>query len=81
MLWFGEAMIDVASGAGILEGMRPDRLSGVDRHLDVGRGRAGVAGRGDESAVIGEDRVHLVGYRGNEVAQEVGGGAARDLLM
>jgi hypothetical protein len=47
MLWFGEAMIDIALGAGVFEGMRPERLSGVDRRLDVGCGRAGVAGRGE----------------------------------
>jgi len=34
MLWFGEAMIDVALGAGVFEGMRPDRLTGVDRGLN-----------------------------------------------
>src|SRR5215469_7924226 len=45
MLRFGQAMIDVALGASVLKGMRPDRLSGVDRRLDVGRGRAGVAWR------------------------------------
>jgi hypothetical protein len=36
MLWFGQAMIDVALGAGVLEGVCPDRLFGVDRRLDIG---------------------------------------------
>jgi len=81
MLWFGEAMIDVALGAGVFEGMRPDRLTGVDRGLDVGGGRAGVAGRGEVGSVVGQHRVHLVGYGGDEAAQEVSGGAARDLFV
>jgi len=53
MLWFGEAMIDIALGAGVFEGMRPDRLTGVDRGLNVGGGRAGVAGRGEVGSVVG----------------------------
>jgi hypothetical protein len=76
MLWFGQAMIDVALGAGVLEGVCPDRLSGIDGRLDVGGGRAGVAWRGEVGAVIGEHRVHPVGHGGDEMAQEVGGGAA-----
>ena len=81
MLWFGQAMIDVARGAGVLEGVCPDRLSGVDRRLDIGHGRAGVAGRGEVGAVIGEHRMHLVGHGGNEMTQEIRGGAPRDLLV
>ena len=81
VLRFGQAMIDAALGAGILKGVCPDRLSGVDGRLDIGGGRAGVPGRGEVSAVIGEHRVHPVGHGGDEMAQEVGGGAARDLLV
>ena len=81
MLRLGEAMIDVASGAGVLESMRPERFSGFDGSLDVGRCRSGVSGCREVGAVVGEDRVDLVGNRCDETTQEVGGGAARDLLV
>ena len=32
-------------------------------------------------SVVGQHRVHLVGYGGDEAAQEVSGGAARDLFV
>jgi hypothetical protein len=37
MLGLGQAMIDFVRGASVFEGVRPDRLSGVDGGLDVQR--------------------------------------------
>src|SRR5271155_737229 len=59
MLGFGQAMVDIALGAGVFEGVRPDGLSGVEGGLDVGRRRTRVAWRREGRAVVGEDRVGL----------------------
>ena len=36
MLGLGQAMIDIILGAGVFEGVRPDRLPGVEGGLNVG---------------------------------------------
>src|ERR1700687_5016036 len=65
----------------MLEGMSPDGLSGLDRGLDVRRGRTGVSGRCKMCAVVGEHRVNPVRYDRDQVAEEVGRRAALDLFM
>ena len=74
-------MIDIVLSAGVFEGVRPDGLSGVEGGLDVGGCRARIAWRGEVGSVVGEDRVDLVGDGGDEAAQEVSGGPARDLFV
>jgi hypothetical protein len=61
--------------------VRPDGLSGLEGGLDVGGCRARIAWRGEVGSVVGEDRVDLVGDGGDQAAQEVSGGPARDLFV
>jgi len=74
-------MIEVVRGAGVFEGVRPHRFSGVESGLDVRRGRTRIAWRGEVGSVVGEDGVDLVGDGGDQPAQEVPGRAARHLVM
>ena len=74
-------MIDIVLSAGVFEGVRPDGLPGVEGGLDVGGCRARIAWRGEVGSVVGEDGVDLVGDGGDQAAQEVSGGLARDLLV
>ena len=74
-------MIDIVLSASVFEGVRPDGLSGVEGGLDVGGCRARIAWRGEVGSVIGEDGVDLVGDFGDQAAQELSGGPARDLFV
>ena len=81
MFRLGQPMIDVVLGAGVFEGVRPDRFSGVESRLDVRRGRTRVAWRGEVGSIVGEDGVDLIRDGGDQPAQEVPRRAARYLLM
>ena len=74
-------MIDVVLGAGIFEGVRPDRLPSLQGGLDVRGCRTRIAWCGEVGSVVGEDRVDLVGDGGDQAAQEVSRGATRHLLV
>ena len=81
MLGLCQPMIDVVLSAGVFEGVRPDGLSGVQGGLDVGHSRARIAWRGEVGSVVGEDGMDLIRDSGDQAAQEVPSGAARQLLM
>ena len=81
MLWFGQAVIDAALSAGVFDCMRPDEFPGLDRGSDLRCGGCGVARRGEMRAVVGEHRVDLVGECRDEMAEKVGRGPSRDLLV
>src|ERR1700729_3226148 len=76
-----QPMIDVVLGAGIFEGVRPDRLPSLQGGLDVRGCRTRIARCGEVGSVVGEDRVDLVGDGGDRAAQEVSRGATRHLLV
>jgi hypothetical protein len=76
-----QSMIDIVLGAGEFEGVRPDGLTGVEGGLDVGGCRARIAWRGEVGSVVGEDGVDFVGDGGDQAAQEIAGGPARDILV
>ena len=81
MAWLGQAMVDVVLRAGILEGMRTERLVVVHGAADLGCGRADVPGRDEVRAVVGQHGVDPVGHGLDECAQEVTGDAARGFLV
>jgi AraC-like DNA-binding protein len=78
---FGQTMIDIVEGAGILECMCPERFFACDELFDFG-GAPGFAARiGEVDTVIGEHGVDLIRHGGDQGAQEVSGGACGGLLM
>src|ERR1700678_380968 len=81
VLGLGQPGVDVVLGAGVFEGVRPNGLSSLKSGLDVRRGRARIAWRGEVGSVVGEDGMDLVGDGGDQAAQEVSGSLARHLLV
>ena len=81
VLGFGEPVIDVVLGTGVLEGMRPDWLPAFQGLLDELCSGSCVAGRGEVDAVIGQDGVHLVGHGPDERTEEVARYSRCDLLV
>ena len=69
---FGQPMVDAVPRASELEGMSAEDFSPCHSFFDLSDGRTSGAGRRELNAVVGEDRMDLVGHRRDEVAQEVG---------
>ena len=59
----------------------PRLRAALEGPLDERSGGGGVAGRGEVDAVIGQNRVHPIGYGLDQGTQEVSGDPCRDLLM
>jgi len=76
-----QPMVDVASGAGVFERVRPERLSLRHEVLDLRRAPSRAARIGEVRAVVGQHRMDLVGDRSGQVAKEVGGDARAGLFM
>ena len=74
-------MVDIVAGAGKLEAVGSEGLSGGNRMPDDGGSRGDVAGRGKVGAVVGEHCVHRVGHRLDEMAEEVTRNPPRCLFM
>jgi hypothetical protein len=81
MLGLGGAMLDVVSGAGILEGMGAEEFSVGHCFPDQRHGRASGAGRGELDAVVGEHGVDLVGDGRDQAEQEIPGNGGGGLLV
>ncbi len=65
-------MLDAGAGAGQLEGMGAEQLSGLERRPDLGDGRAARARVGEVRPVIREHGVDPVGHHRDQAAEEVG---------
>ena len=61
VLGLGQPVLDIELGAGIFEGVSPEAFAVGDGQLNVRHGRAAGAWRGEVDAVVGENRVRLVG--------------------
>lgn len=77
----GQAVVDVADGAGILEGVSAEEFSCSERTSDLGSHRVAIAGRGEVDAVVGEYGVDFVRYGMDQRLKEVGCHALRGLFM
>ena len=66
-------MVDIVSGTGEFEGMGAGELSSHQGFFDLGAGRAPSPWYRELDAVVGEDRMDLVGHGRDEMAKEVGG--------
>jgi hypothetical protein len=54
-----QAMVDAGDGAGVFEGMRPERLFAFDPLPDLGRAPGFAAGGGEVGAVVGQHSMDL----------------------
>ena len=78
---FGQAVVHIVLGTGILKGMGPEDLASLHRFLDQRDRRSSVAGRGEVDAMVSQDRVHVVRHGLDQRAQEVAGDPGRHLLV
>lgn len=67
----GEPVVDVTDGAGMFESMSPEWFSAGDHLLDVCRRPAFAGGIGEVQAIVGENRVDLVGNCSDQVEKEL----------
>jgi len=74
-------MLDPGFGASELEGVGPEEFSFGYRFRDLRDGRAPGARRRELDAVVGQDRVDLVGHGFEETAKEVGRDPRRGFLV
>lgn len=81
MFRFGQAMVDIVSGAGELKSMSPEELSSCNGLLDLGDRQATTARNRELDAIVRENRVDLVGHGRDKVAQELGCYSCRGFLM
>lgn len=81
MLGLGQAVIDVALGAGVLEGMSPEALTIGHGLLDLGDGVAPATRCREMDAVVSENGMDLARHRLDEMQKEVGRDSGRRLLM
>ena len=72
MARFRQPMIDVQDGARILEGMGTEEFAAAHEFFYLGRGPGRTARIGEMRAVIGQNRVDLVGDRRGQPTQEIG---------
>lgn len=71
MLGLGQLVIDIADGTGVLKGMAPENPAFCECLLDVGRGPALALGIGELYAIVGKNRVDLLGHGFDEIKQEL----------
>ena len=69
----GKAMVDVVLRARVLEGVGPYRLAALEGALDERCRGSLVAGRREVNAMVGQNRVDLVGNSPDDRPQEVRG--------
>jgi hypothetical protein len=81
MARFGQAVIDVVLGTGVLKGMSAEDLASFHGFFDQRGGRTGVARRGEVGAIVGEHGVHLVRRRRDQRAQKVSSDLSCGFLM
>ena len=77
----GQSMVDVVLGAGILERVRPDRLTVFDRNFNPRGGQTGISGGGEVGAVVGQHNVNRVRNRFDQRPDEVPGDPTCGFLM
>jgi hypothetical protein len=73
VLGLGQPVINVGQGAGVLEGVRAERLLAFEHVPDLGRAPGFAARIGEVGAVVGQHGVDPVGHGLDEDIQEVGG--------
>lgn len=78
---FGQPMIHVVLRAGEVESMGAEEFASFDGFFDLGDSGAAAARYGEVDAVVGENRMDLVGRGRDETAKEVGGNLGRRFLM
>lgn len=61
MLWLGEAVLDLVSGTGNVEGVCPEWRLVFNHLFDVRHGPAVSGGIGEVCAIVGKHGMHLVG--------------------
>ena len=78
---FRQPMLDVEVGAGVFEGVSPEERVLGPQGLDLFGRPGGALGIREMRAVVGQDRMNLVGNGGGERPEEVPRDAAGRLLM